>query len=831
MKKKSKILILLLTCIMFIYPTIQVLAIPLDGYKQVIKKGGSNTSDYNDGVAVSKTIEESSLENYFDITLTVETNSKIEEIVKAQDLAVVLVMDISNTMNYGLTGENASSGDTRLSVAKNSVKDFISKFYEYSKDTNTVRQIGLITFNRDANDVFGGLKDVNKISASDLNKSITAIKAPGTAGEDQKYREIRWTNMEAGLKRANDLLTTTSVKNKYVIFLTDGLPTTYIKSGYIGYTPRLASHNKNQNYIEGNFYNFEQNIAIGADINAGTNYSEWGARKAEVQAYNMKNNGIKIYSIGVGITGQYTLYHLQYANNKAYTSTVDTDTELNNYKYTTNTTYKKPRYYTVLPGINTPSKKINPNNNLYNNTDYYKTWLSEYIGSDSLESSTKKYYYDSDNKEALENAYKKIFEDIKEMTSKEINASWVAEDPMNIEGTTKNIQYIGLYDDKGNLKESININNENESNTAAYNSDSDTITWDLKNSTREEIIKTENGEKITYYKYKVKYRIRLQNEQSEFKDQENYLTNGITTLDYIVMEKKSGMTYRTEKRKINFPIPEITGYLGNLSINKVSNYGNKPLEGVTFKLVHSSACPCLEERKHIDNNYYLTATSNQEGIVYFNNIPSGHKYKLYEDITSDLYEKDNTEYEVEVSYGVATTNINNNTIINNHKTRNLSIYKSVKGITTDKNFELIITATYDNNNSLNGSYNIIREKDKKASTEKINFIDGKAYINIKDKEKITIENLPYKINYSVEEINTNGYIVKHQINNEDISNSSKTEERELLENTNIIFINASEYILPATGSSRALILVIVGALLTIGPIIYIGYSYYQRILR
>ena len=136
MKKKSKILILLLTCIMFIYPTIQVLAIPLDGYKQVIKKGGSNTSDYNDGVAVSKTIEESSLENYFDITLTVETNSKIEEIVKAQDLAVVLVMDISNTMNYGLTGENASSGDTRLSVAKNSVKDFISKFYEYSKDTN-----------------------------------------------------------------------------------------------------------------------------------------------------------------------------------------------------------------------------------------------------------------------------------------------------------------------------------------------------------------------------------------------------------------------------------------------------------------------------------------------------------------------------------------------------------------------------------------------------------------------------------------------------------------------------------------------------------------------
>ena len=53
--------------------------------------------------------------------------NEIEEITKAQDLAVVLVMDISNTMNYGLTSET-TTGDTRLSVAKSSAIDFINKF-------------------------------------------------------------------------------------------------------------------------------------------------------------------------------------------------------------------------------------------------------------------------------------------------------------------------------------------------------------------------------------------------------------------------------------------------------------------------------------------------------------------------------------------------------------------------------------------------------------------------------------------------------------------------------------------------------------------------------
>lgn len=819
--KNIKKIFLLLAIVMVIIPITNTFASPLEGYKQVANLGGCN-SNSNDGVTVCKTISESNLENYFDITLSVETTSKIEEITKAQDLAVVLVMDISNTMNYGLTSET-TTGDTRLSVAKSSAIDFINKFYDYSKNSNAVRQIGLVTFNKDSNDVFKGLQNVKTQSnVDDLNNKINKITAP--SGVD-----IKWTNMESGLKRAKNLLASSSVKNKYIIFLTDGLPTTYIKSGYEGYIPLKSDHTKYSEHRVGNFYNYEIDVPIGDKDWSGTNYSDLGARRAEELALNIKNSGIKIYSIGVGITGQYTLYHLQYNDKGSHANTVDTDTEERNYIYYSNNGYKIPRYYSVLPGVDVPSKNATTNSSVkakYDDTSYYKTWLSEYIGSDNLGTNEKKrkYYYDSDNKEALENAYKQIFEDIKEMTSQEINASWVAEDPMNASGQTSNIQFVGLYDDNMNLKDKLNIANDGESDTASYNEDKDTISWNLKNSTRTEIKKQENGKEVTYYKYEVKYRIRLENELSDFIKDKNYATNGKTYLDYVIIENINGVNVRTDLKTIDFPIPEVNGYLGELTFNKISNYGNMPLNGITFRLVHDSNCPCTAERKHIDENYHMESISNN-GVVAFNNIPSGHSYKLYEVSSDGLHEVDKTEYEVNVSYGVTTTNIQNNTIINKHIRKNLSIEKLVQGIETNKEFTFELTATY-NGSSLVGKYNI----EKNGVTSEIEFIDGKITFTLKSNEKIIIKDLPLSINYNVKELDTDGFVVKYQVNNGEIKiyDENNLEIINLNDNSNILFINASGYELPETGSSSTLILIIIGYLLLIGPIIYIGYDIYKK---
>ena len=95
----------------------------VSGYKQVTNVGGTN-SNATDGVSVSKTIEESNLENYFDITLTVNTTSKIEELTTEPDLAIVIVMDISNTMRE----HNVSPGVSRYKAAMNAGESFIKKF-------------------------------------------------------------------------------------------------------------------------------------------------------------------------------------------------------------------------------------------------------------------------------------------------------------------------------------------------------------------------------------------------------------------------------------------------------------------------------------------------------------------------------------------------------------------------------------------------------------------------------------------------------------------------------------------------------------------------------
>ena len=824
MKILKTIFVFILSMFLLLNPIFNIYAQETET-NQIKYVGGEASAD---GVKISKTISKSNLENYFDITLTVETTSKIEEITKAQDLAVVLVMDISNTMNKEIASDKESEKNSRLDVAKKSVNEFISTFYDYSKDSNAVRQIGLVTFNRDSYDVFGGLQNVNTVPESTLtgqNGKVNRITAPTDV-------DIKWTNMEAGLKKANDLLATSTVKNKFIIFLTDGLPTTYIKSGYQGYTPLKSDHTKYTEHRVGNFYNYEKDVPIGSSSWSGTNYSDLGARRAEELAYKIKNNGTKIYSIGVGITGQYTMWHLQYNDNGSHADTVDTDTEARNYTYYSNNGYKVPRYYAVLPGVNVPSKTANTDTsvkNKYNDTSYYKKWLSEYIGSDGLGTNEKnrKYYYDSDNKEALENAYKEIFNDIKEMTDQEINASWVAEDPMNVSSQTKNIQFVGLYDDNMNLKNELNTANAGESDTASYNEAKDTISWDLKTSTRTETKKQVNGKEVTYYKYEIKYKIRLENELKDFVEKKDYSTNGKTYLDYVVIENVNGVNVRSEKRTLEFPIPKVFGYLGTLTFDKLTNYGNKPLEGTVFEIAHSSDCPCLNERKHIDANFKMTSTSNKDGKVIFNNIPSGHSYKLYEKSTDEYHEINTKKYDVIVSYGKTTVEDFSNTVINNYKTRDLTILKKVEGVKSTKSFAFTIEATYQNE-PLTGTYNVIKNGNV---NDTITFTDdGKATFMLKNDETIEILDLPYKIEFTIKENNNEGFVVKYQINDGIIQfyKDKDLNKNNLEDDMKITFINASGYELPATGSSGMLILTIIGSLLVIMPILYISINAFKK---
>lgn len=805
--KKRKIITSIALVITLVISAITIIyadTVVLDGYKQVTGLGGNNINK-DDGVEISKTIEETELENYFDITLKVKTQSEISEILTDQDLAIVLVLDISNTMNNYM--ENSDT--TRIKAATASINSFLEKFQDNSSDS-AIRKIGMVTFNRDANTVFGMTDCKTTDELNYLKGLVSEIK------EAPKTEEIKWTNMEAGLTAANNLLNSDSVKdiqNKYIIFLTDGLPTTYIKSGTTGYTPKYTGGMVSAP-VEGKFIDFVNNVMV----KWGCNYSDLGARKAEELAYSYKQKGIKIFSIGVGISTQDSLkkylidadtFTDKYDSSgkliSSAHSTIDTDTEDNNYTYySTQSVYqsKGGRYFAVAPGINT---KITENASNYDGTtirNAYKNWLGDYIGSGKAE-----YYYDSDNVQALSNAYDSIFAKIKSYIESSSEATWVAEDPMNTAGTLHNIEFVGMYNDESVLVESL-PEELNDYNTATFAEDK--ISWDLKKSSYETETKTVSGKEVTTYLYTIKYRVRLTNENTSFIENKITNTNGETLLTYVTRKSDGALS---DNKSLSFPIPSVIGYLGELKLTKISSYDNKKLENAKFTLTHSSDCPCLEERKHIEENFMITTTSNKSGELIFERIPSGHVYTLTETSAPDNHTKDTKTYKIIVSYDSVTGDLPTNNIIkNNIITKNLTLKKLVEGnAESSGEFTFQINIEYDGKALLDGTYG------------SLSFKDGKAQVKLENNEEITISNIPSNAKYSITEINADGYLVEYEIDGK-ITEGETAEG--IIKDKNIIkFINTGGYILPETGSSGSLILLIVGSLLLIVPIIYIIYVF------
>lgn len=206
MKKFKKLVaFLMLALIIFSYGETSFAKVVKD--KQTSYVGGT-TKNEEDNIEISKTIKESGIENYFDITLTVKTQSKIEEIIKEQSLAVVIVMDVSNTMRRSYDGTT-----TRYKGAKESASNFIEKFQSFSENTSVDRKIGFVTFNSNSNQVFGLTECKTEAQKKNLINKVNAID------ESIKPETEYYTNMEAGLARARKMLKNeTGISNKYIIF-------------------------------------------------------------------------------------------------------------------------------------------------------------------------------------------------------------------------------------------------------------------------------------------------------------------------------------------------------------------------------------------------------------------------------------------------------------------------------------------------------------------------------------------------------------------------------------------------------------------------------------
>lgn len=757
-----------------------------EGYKQVVNLGGSKKT--TDGVEVSKIIEETKLENYFDITLTVKTQTKIDEILTDQDLAIVVVMDVSNSMNTA-----TKTGETRREAARAAANDFIDTFASYSSETAAARELGFVAFNTDAHKIFDLQENKSTTQATALKNEMETDTEAIYNQKDYDDAHSRFTNIEGGLQMAYDMLEKSDIQNKYIIFLSDGLPTTYLNRNsdelYDGYDPYMDTNPGKSS--EGYFYN----EITDEPCTYGTSYSDRAAIDARDMAISIKNDNITVFSIGVGLDDQsLPSTEKDKTNNFSIVDTETTDYEVGN------------------------------------NIDGFKNWLKFSIGSG--------YYYDANSTDALKEAYAQIFEKVKQMTEEASQATWVAEDPMGVDGDVESIQFVGFFDDESHLQNELSdkyedkTDNPTQSDTASI-SNGNKINWDLKNSSYTTSL-SEDG-KTTYYHYSVKYRVRIENELDSFSTEKIYDTNGVTKLTYVT--RNNGVL--SENKEVEFPIPSVVAYLGEFSFTKKSAsfdvIESGILAGAEFTLTHHKDCPCMVESDtnhiHMPETQSYKAVSGTDGKVTFTNIPSGHDYLLKETKAPDNYTASKTTKKINIAYGKVTGNPSNTEYENNIKTGDLKIAKTVEGNKDySGEFEFKIVVKFDKT-TLTGTYDYsLFDTSGKETTGKLKLTDT---FKLKDGEYIIIKDLPINSTYEITELTTNGYTVKHTINSESrvtgktatcSSNSCSIDSEDTQE---VNFYNIAGYILPATGDSGMLILIIIASLLIIGPIIDIGYMFYK----
>ena len=203
-------------------------------------------NEENPKVTVSKQIRPTGTENQFDIALKVEAKEAIETSTKSPDAAVVLVIDVSPSMDYcatcGKTMEryhdrNCKGETSRLDEAKSAAKEFLDTYAASGMERGVSaakRMVSIVAYHGEA---------VTKLTWGDVSTAQQLNKAKMVIDSIENGIYFRSsTNIDDGLKRAETNLksnTINEIDNKFLVLLTDGEPneTTYDKlsedEGYV----------------------------------------------------------------------------------------------------------------------------------------------------------------------------------------------------------------------------------------------------------------------------------------------------------------------------------------------------------------------------------------------------------------------------------------------------------------------------------------------------------------------------------------------------------------------------------------------------------------------
>jgi Mg-chelatase subunit ChlD len=157
----------------------------------------------------------------YKITLSVTGNSVQSSTTSQAD--VIVVMDLSASMNYGQYGDNYY-GPSRLSVAKSAVNSLAKELLaNNTADNPDAVRISLVTF--------GSYATESKSFTTDLDDFQDTVNSLQTGSQ-----ATGGTNWEDGLTVANQMATR-DANQTYIIFVSDGNPTyRNTRGGYSSYS-------------------------------------------------------------------------------------------------------------------------------------------------------------------------------------------------------------------------------------------------------------------------------------------------------------------------------------------------------------------------------------------------------------------------------------------------------------------------------------------------------------------------------------------------------------------------------------------------------------------
>ena len=332
----KKSMVLFLACLMLVsmLPMTALAAVSAQGAKQYYDEYGVEVTDAteiasgNYAVALEKSIKATENENEYEITLTVDTTARIVETEKIVGADIVLVFDVSSSMDYTVSGTapGKSNGwkldDTRWTALKTAATSFIEKMLP----EGTSNRISIVVYGGSNNNS----REYNHATLCDWTSNAAKAKASYSSYDVVSQSYISYatyttslrravfedtgtsygaTNCQAGFYAAEQMLDTAREGTlPYVVYMSDGDANRYI-----------GECTQSTGWGSSHTHSFDCQVSLNGGTCTSTNNSTYAVRAAQAQATQLKTKCPKatLYTVGFGTSATNAVM------NKTYNTAVD----------------------------------------------------------------------------------------------------------------------------------------------------------------------------------------------------------------------------------------------------------------------------------------------------------------------------------------------------------------------------------------------------------------------------------------------------------------------------------------------------------------------------